>query len=231
MGRLTIVLILLVPALGSWSAPALAAPLEAKVGATSIKLVLPPDACQIEKSQPADARYLAAVAAAIAGQNRVLTAYANCGQLADWRAGTKPLLDDHGQYQVSLKLEETDYPAAAVAEVCRQLRQHGDQLIEDSKADQTKRMEQAVKGLKVNEIRSLGVLDEDENGCYSGILQDLHSNIGIDKMQAGVYAISVVKGRMIYMYLYRLYDGPDSIKALTGVVKSTMRDLASVNAQ
>lgn len=211
----------------------MAAPMEATIGATSIKLVLPRGDCPIDSTRAVDAQYLKIlleVTRAGTG-NGILAGFADCRQLADWRTGRKAFLDDHGQYQTALKLADREIPGAAMGRICKSLRQQGDQFYQGTSLDQAMRIEQAADALQVGQTRSLGLVSEDENACYSALLQDARARNGAEKRQAGVYATSVVKGKLVYFYLFTPYRDADTLGKLVDVVKSTMRDLQSANAQ
>src|SRR6185295_3233849 len=91
-----------------------------RVGETSVVLTAPPGQCELDSNQPADRSMLQAIGAAI-GTNTLLAMFADCKQLADWRAGRRSLLEDFAQYQVltsTIDRPPERQPAQALKELC-----------------------------------------------------------------------------------------------------------------
>ncbi len=210
-----------------------AAPLEATIGSTALKLVLPRGDCKIDATRTADAQYLKVLTDVTAAEsgNGVLAGFADCRQLSDWRTGRAPVLDDHGQYQTILKLADADIPPAAIGRICHGLRQKGDQFYQGLSLDEDQRIAEAADDLGRDQTRFLGLISEDEHACYSALLQDGRARGGAEKRQVGVYATSIVKGKLVYFYLFTPYRGPSTVGRLVEVAKATMRELQSVNTR
>ena len=59
-----------------------------KIGTVSIRLSAPPGYCELNASNAADARMMSAVEGMLGKMgNNLLSLSADCGQLAEWRAG------------------------------------------------------------------------------------------------------------------------------------------------
>jgi hypothetical protein len=202
---------------------------ETPIGDEKLTLVLPAGMCRIEAEKSSDANYINAVESSLAGTNRLLGAFADCQQLTDWRSGNKMFLDNHGQYQAPAAMLDTVAPPGVVAEICSELRRQGEKVLDGMKDDLTDRMERAVKGLQVNELRSLGVVGEDPGACYSAALQNLRVEGGPEKLQHLVFAITVVKGKLLFLYVYGLHTGDHTIPALLDRVRTTVGELAKAN--
>jgi hypothetical protein len=222
--------VLLVPAMLCFiAAPAMGAGLETPIGREKVALVLPAGMCPIEATNSSDANYINAVESSLGGTNRLLGAFADCEQLSAWRSGHKMFLDNHGQYQAPAAMIDTVAPPGVVAEICSELRRQGEKVLDGMKDDLSQRMERAVKGLQVNELRSLGVVGEDPDACYSAALQNLRVEGGPEKLQHLVFAITAVKGKLLFLYVYGLHTGDHTIPALLDRVRTTVTELARAN--
>jgi hypothetical protein len=120
-------------------------------------------------------------------------------------------------------------PKVAIGQICQGLRKRGAQRYQDIPIEDVQRLERLADGLLVNEVRFLGVIGEDENGCYSALVEDAQATNGVAKAQAGVYATSLVKGKVVTFYLFAPYGGAETITRLMRTVKATMSDLQLAN--
>jgi hypothetical protein len=108
---------------------------------------------------------------------RLLAFSADCGELADVRAGRRWQFDDVVQYQAQIAAMNRP-PAGSVAQVCEILRARGRAVLADRMQDIKDRIASTLEKIRVNEPSDLGVLAEDSNGCYTGLIQKLRTEIG-----------------------------------------------------
>lgn len=188
-----------------------AAAKEVRIGSTTITLPSPEKYCEMTDKEPADARVLKQIGDLVAGtQNELLSVSADCSQLDPWRVAKLPALDDYVQYQTPMSTKDSDMPrAAAVKGFCANLRTEGEKTPDI--ADLNARMETALKGVKFNETSFLGVLAEDADACYYGLMQKLKTEVGDEKTQVTVAATTVVKGKVVYYNLYTVYGGAGTL--------------------
>jgi hypothetical protein len=205
---------------------------DVKVGSATLNLVPPTGYCELEERQASDKRMLDAVRGMISGTNRLLAMSAACQQLTDWRSGKRPLLDDFAQYQTLEQMAETEVPAPydrAIADLCSELRAQGDQLLSGMMPDIKSRAEKVMANVKVNEMRFMGVLAEDPNACYAGILQKFRTEAGTDKTQVGVFVTTIIRGKVVYYYLFSQYANSDTIVDLLAKHRANLFRLRSAN--
>jgi hypothetical protein len=198
------------------------------IGSEPVQLILPAGMCQIERSNPSDAAYLKAIESGLAGTNKLLAAFAECDQLSDWR-GSKKMFLEYGYYQSPVGMLESVATSDMVAEVCRELRSQGEKMLDGLKDDLTQRTTRALKGLQVNELRSLGVVGEDSNACYSAALRNLQAESAPQKLQDMVFAVTVLKGKLLFLYVYASHTDDRTIPALLDRVRTTVAALAAAN--
>jgi hypothetical protein len=175
------------------------------VGKTEVGLVLPEGHCELDPSEPADARIMSSIRGAIAGSNELVASFADCDELKGWRAGIKPTLDNFGQYMTLLQTLNQNIDMARpafISEVCQQMRAVSPAENEVLTSKAGSRVEAIMEGVKVNEQKMLGVVGEDANGCYAALFQKMLAEVGGEKEIAGVFTTTLVKGKIIYLNLY-----------------------------
>jgi hypothetical protein len=136
---------------------------------------------------------------------------------------------EYGYYQSPVGMLDSVATPDMVAEVCRELRSQGEKMLDGLKEQLTQRTERALKGLQANELRSLGVVGEDSNACYSAALRNLQAESAQQKLQDMVFAITALKGKLLFLYLYTLHAGDHTIPALLDRVRTTVAALAAAN--
>ena len=176
------------------------------VGGKPINLVIDPDQCLLDRNNPSDVRVWQLVERAIAGQNELLLAAADCKQIGPWRAGARPTLDDFTQVQVNLSLKDQDFTgqeASLPRGICAQLRSQGDSIASGTQIKEMRdRFNKSTDNVRLNETTFIGVVHEDDQGCYASLVQRVQTDQGKDKLILSVFAHVVVKGRLLYIYRY-----------------------------
>lgn len=206
---------------------------DAKVGEVSITLTTPPGQCEMDPGQPSDAGTLQAIRAAI-GSNTLLAMYADCKQLADWRAGKRGLLEDFAQYQVlteAIDKPPAPDPAQTLKELCANLREEGERMMAGMASDVKQRLEQVLKNVQVNQIRFLGVVADDADACYSATAQRAKAQTGKDITIVGLSATTFVKGKLVYYYLYAPYRSAQTVTTLLAKQKLNIAALLAANKE
>lgn len=213
----------------------LAAPAQAKdvtIGKTSIALTLPAGFCDMDPSQASDDRIMKAVESMLAGANRLLAMSAECKQLTQWREGKRPLLSDFSQVQTSTRMMEAESPPnpqAALKEICATLRTDGEKAVVGLASDMKSRIEAALKEVKQNQVRFLGVVAEDPTACYAVIVQRMKAETGKDVTLMALSATAYVKGKIVFYYLYAPYQNNYTVTALLARHKTNVAALLAAN--
>ncbi|MEZ5925120.1 MAG: caspase family protein [Hyphomicrobiaceae bacterium] len=180
-------------------------PNAAMIGRTQVSLILPDGHCQLDPGEPADARIMSSIRGAIAGTNELVASFAECNELKGWRAGIYPTLNHFGQYMTLLQTlnQEIDVPSSImIPEVCKEMRAASPAENQAIISKAGNRLEVIMDGIKINEQKLLGVIDEDDYGCYAAIFQRMQAEVGGEKEVAGVFTTTFVKGKFIYINLY-----------------------------
>ena len=208
--------------------PSISVAAKVNMGNVTVNLPLPAGHCELMESNASDKRMLTLNQELLnKGGNKLLSMSADCGQLNDWRVGKRQLLDDFAQYQASMSTINKA-PIATIAQTCAILRNEGSKIVAQKMPDIKARVEAAVEKLKVNETSYIGVLAEDPNACYAAIIQQFHTEVGTDKTQLTLFAITIVKNRGIYVYSMGIY-GANSTDSMLGKLKGDVAALQAAN--
>jgi hypothetical protein len=219
------VLVLAAVASGAWAA-------ETSIGGVSINLPAPAGFCELSASQPADNRALTTFGGLLEKSgNRLLGFFADCQQLADWRAGKRPLLDDYAQFQTPISGMDrvVASPKAFIHETCATLRAQGKELNSNIAPDVKSKIERALANVKMDSLEFVGVLAEDDTACYAAQIMNAHVSNGADKTQIVLLALAVVKSKFIVLNRYRVYVGADAASDLLAKWKDTVAALYAAN--
>src|SRR5262245_36643810 len=175
--RIGAVLILAAITSGAWAA-------DVSIGGVPIKLPPPARFCDLTASQPADNRALTVFGAANEKEaGRLFGISADCQQLADWRAGKRPLPDDRVHFVTSIAnmTEVVASPKAFIRTMCALLRAKGNALGSAAVPDVKSKIEGAVANVKVNSQEFVGVMAEDDTACYAARIMKMRTPTDGDK--------------------------------------------------
>lgn len=194
----------------------------------SLNLPPTPGFCKLSDSEQADRRAITRISELVASSgNKLLGMSADCQQLADWRAGRRQLLDDYIQYQT----RPVTGPSAndAMQQECSNMRREGEKIIATQVSDIKARYEAILKTIKLNEATFMGVLSEDATACYAALITQVHTEAGTDKTQLTVFAVTMPKNQIIYVYRFAPSTDSDSVATLLSRLKDTVTALYAAN--
>jgi hypothetical protein len=209
------------------AASALASP--ARIGGVPIYLPPPHGFCELSESNASDKRMITVLGPLLEKSgNKLLGMSADCQQLNDWRAGKRQLLDDYAQYQTPIASMDKP-PAETVAQTCTTLRDEGNKILANQLPDIKARVESTLSKIKLNETSFLGVLAEDANACYAGLIQKIHTEADTDKTQITAFAVSLIKNKSVFTYRFSVYRNPQTVNVVLGKIKADVRALLIAN--
>lgn len=212
-----------------------AAAKQVKVGPVPVDLPAPQGYCELESTQAADGRLITAIESmlTITG-NRLLAFSADCGELRDWRAGRRQLLDHMAQYQTVIRLETEPLTGPAdvvISETCKAMRAKGEQILSGIVPNAKARAEEVLKTVKLNEMKFLGVVAEEPLVCYAALLQKFRTQAGTEKTQVAVFATKVVNGKLIYFYLFAPFVDGDTVAKMLAELRVNVGRLNAANPE
>ena len=201
--------------------------LAAEVTLEGVTFNLPPSVgfCELEDQNPSDKRVLATLTDVLAKSgNRLLSMSADCQQLADWRTTKRPLLDDYVNYQTPIgPIFET------IQQTCNTLRAEGDKIPSNQNSDITARLKGAVPKIGLTSSSFIGVLVADPTACYAGLLQKLRTEAGTDRTEVVIFAATIVKNRLVFVYGITPYVDSDSVGRVLAMLKGHVPKLLAAN--
>lgn len=205
---------------------------ETTIGDVTITLPSPSGFCELSAGQPADSRVMAIIGGVVAkGGNKLLNMSADCQQLAAWRAGGRPFLDDYGQYQTPISQMDqlVASPEAYVGQTCATLRAQGNAIASNASPGVKSAIESALKTVKMNSLTFVGVFAEDRMACYAGEIEDMQTTSGTQKIQLILLATTVVRNKNVFVYRMAVYTRPDIVDDLLAKLKDTVAALYAAN--
>jgi hypothetical protein len=219
LGRLTLAAFFL--AVGVSDAMSLAA----MIGDTFVKLPPPPGFCELTPQYEFDGRAVGVISAYMAGGNiKLLAMSADCNQLAEARKG-KGQLDDVASYLIFNSDIKMPTPFS-VASSCKILRASNKSPVG---TDVDARLASIIEKINVNEAGSLGVIAEDDNACYNGMITVQKTDDGAPKLFVSLQANAVVQTKAIMVRRQAVYQNRDTIKAVLAKLRSDVGAFIKAN--
>ncbi len=197
------------------------------VGGMNIRLALPANYCFMDPSNPNDKLIIDGTKKSVAGQNEVLNVFVDCKELIAWRTGKQKYLNHFGNYQTPEKTKTTSYlgqEAAIVKGICDYFAKQGKKFTETIREESNKAIAKAWKDIKLNETRMLGTFHQDGTSCVAGMFQRLQTDDKSIKDQVSIFSVSVLKGRMIFTYLFAPNEETNVVGNLIGKIKTNHAD-------
>jgi hypothetical protein len=112
---------------------------------------------------------------------------------------------------------------------CAAIRAQGGPITDQAAANIKSRLAAAQQQALIQNVALLGALDEDENGCYIGLVIKGQTQDGKPKTQLCVFALTVLSGRLVYLYSYSdKFDEAEATR-LVGERKAAARAQVEVN--
>ena len=202
-----------------------------QIGDRKVALVVPEGHCVLDRSQTADKALLAFVEGLIAGQNQLHLLTTNCAELSDWRTGKRPTLGEYTQVQSRIQLNGRDFAGQerpVIKALCDEAKKNGASHLNTAEAEVVKRLAAAQDKAKLENVALLGVLDEDEHGCYLGMVLKIQVD-GPGKTQLCVFATTILNGKLAYLYRYAETIDSATVARLLAAQKASAKDHVDAN--
>jgi hypothetical protein len=200
------------------------------VAGQDVVLTLPKGSCALDPLHGSDFAVLHQLERLHRGRNTLLMAYGTCASIERARKGKgKPVVE--GQF---LAPHEGRTGPRVIDEYTRAdvVREVAAALPQIPWTDVARTTDEALRkqgGALLSDVKPLGVLHEDSEAVFFGVLL---SGAGPDgKMQTvvGVVGTTLVNKVMITLNAYRAYNGENSVTALLKEHRRTVRDFIATN--
>ena len=202
------------------------------IGADSIALPAPANACFLEPDQERDRALFTAIQRSIGPTNDLVAIFADCAERAAWRQG-QALLQHHGQFQtmVKLKKKQLAMPREKFAkEVCAH------EIAAASPANrtpilqrETSLLDEMTRQLGINQQQFLGVVSVDAEACFTGLIQKIRTGNDTARPEFAITATTLARGKVVYVYLYAPATGIDGFRTLLAKTKRLVSALLKAN--
>ena len=162
--------------------------------------------------------------------NKILIVFADCAQLRSWRIGELSDLNDYGYVMVPKSLINTKIKMSKsryLFEMRKLLEKNEVAMVDENQNRVRKTIERHFPLLKLNETKILGIISQDTNALYWGLIQNLQTDKGTSKNVVGMMAMSLIKGKTINFYLWKKYEGDRTLYDLEGLTSSWVRYLST----
>jgi hypothetical protein len=120
-------------------------------------------------------------------------------------------------------------PQAAISQTCSTLRAQGHDAIDNMASNIKSIMENALKNVKMNGLSFVGVLAENQTGCYFGEVQNLTTEFGTAKTQLILIGVTVVKNKYVFVDRFSVYTTSDAVADELAKLQSTVVSLQAAN--
>jgi hypothetical protein len=118
---------------------------------------------------------------------------------------------------------------ATINSVCSAMRKAQPAFFGAIKDQVQKRFDELQANIQFNQSKFLGVLHGDDEACYSAIVQKLKTELGDPKTIISVYAITILRGRLIFLYAFAAADDAETISRLLRDQQESVRLHKSLN--
>jgi hypothetical protein len=206
---------------------------DVKIGEVPIRLPPPVRYCELDVVVGSDAARIGPVRAILNRSGvRLLAMSTDCAELNAWRLDPTKDLDHWAEYQTAIRLEEAslpDTPDKVVGKYCAQMRAAANQSV--SAIDPSERSEEASSMVALNQRIFLGVVAEEPLACFGATVRKIKTEAGAEKIQVGITASAIIKGKVVLYYLFAPYTSRNTVGDLLTTHRENVSRLQRANAE
>lgn len=204
-------------------------PLQRDAQSFGLALPAPDGYCELSTAHPADRDMLAAAEQLNAGYNRVLSFFAECGQLEAMRAkGTA--LSNYAAYLMPMAAGDAPLSMSRsrfIDDLTKAL--DGTDMTGKVRDTVQDRLDEADLAIELQELVGLGALHWDDTGLFTGFLMRAAANDAEAEVSAVVAATTLVNGRILTLNLAAPYKNQQTIDSLLAQQRGNIRQLIDAN--
>lgn len=204
-----------------------------KVGDADFNFAVPNGFCVAEEKNPRDAIFINVVRTLLKGANNTLIVLTvNCERLKTWRAGENGNILRYAMYYLPTNLETTTLPGETKQlrdDLCKDMRKQGDATLSGVKDIVANAAKELNANIAVNSTKYIGVVDEDDHGCYAALLVGVKGGDGKNILMSSVVTSTVVHGKPLFLAVYDEYKGPETTQEDVGRSKVVLADFDKAN--
>lgn len=193
-----------------------------------VELFLPEGYCLLDSAQPNEQALIDYMTQLNQGSSHLIAYFAPCNELTAFRVGAQDSMTEYGLLFAPL-VNGAFQPAAqgraaTLAELAAAIPQVDEAMLREIE----QQSQASQSGLQLSGMQFLGLLAQDENALYAGLLMNVgdgQSSIAV----AGVVAMTVLADVTLTANLYRPYRSNADIVALASELTPYMAGLTAAN--
>jgi hypothetical protein len=160
--------------------------------------------------------------------NNLILLMVECGRLKTWRAGVEGDILNYFDYYMPASAETKVFPGDAGGHrktLCDDMGKSSNDSLTPGIKDATAKAAKELGTATVNSVKYLGVLDQDEHGCYAGLLVKLQG----DTLMSVTILGTVIRGKALFSAVYDEFKGSETTQRGVQVSKTTALGLDEKN--
>jgi hypothetical protein len=203
------------------------------LGGKELDFVIPGGHCLLEDSNSYDAKFINVIRTLFKGANNTLiAATAECGARARLRNGYTGRILDYAAYYTpdNLVSETFDSDIKALRKsLCDDMRQQGQSSLADVKDIVAAKAKELRAKIAVTSTNYIGVLDEDDHGCYAALLVGVKGSDNSPILMSSIVTSTAVATKVFFLAYYAEYKGPETTTAGVRASKRVIEELDRKN--
>lgn len=203
------------------------------VGGVQVDFALPKGHCALEDSNSQDAKFIKIASTLFKDASKTLiAATAKCDGHVKLRGGDASKLREYAAYYVpDAWLDSTlnGEKAHLRKELCNAMRKQGQVMPADVKDSVAKAAKDLSANIGAASTKLIGVLDEDDHGCYLGLLIGAKGADGKVALVSSVVTSTVLHSKGLFLAYYNDYAGPETMQAGVRASKAAAAELDQKN--
>jgi len=203
------------------------------VGSESFDFVVPKGQCVLEESNPQDSKFIHTVSTLFKGaKNTLIVATMECSRRARYRNGETGNVLNYTAYYTpdSYVNSAVDGETQSLRKgLCADMRKQSDATLENVPDIVARKAKELRAKIAVTSTSYIGVLDEDEHGCYAGLLVGVKGASDKVILMSSIVTSTVSHGKPLFLAIYHEYDGPVTTAAGVQAAKATLAEFDKKN--
>jgi hypothetical protein len=202
------------------------------LGAERYNFPVPEGQCFLEDDNAGDAWFIERMKTLLKSGNTTLLALtAKCAARDALRSGFRGAIFDYAAYYAPNMALTNSLPGETQSlrkSVCSDIRKMRDVTPGDLKDVVEKSARDLQANIAVTNTKDLGVVDEDEHGCYSSVLIGMRSGEK-STLTSSVVMSTVLRGKPVFLGVWSKYEGPETTIAGLQTLKAAALELDRQN--
>ncbi len=203
------------------------------VGSASFNFELPRGQCLLQDNNSSDARFIHTVRTLFAGaKNTLIVATMECGRLARLRNGETGNVLDYAAYYTPDNFVDTTVDGETQSlrkGLCADMRKQGDATLAGVKDIVAEKAKELKAKIAVTSTSYIGVVDEDEHGCYAALLVGVKGADNKPLLMSSIVTSTVLHAKPLFLAIYNEYKGPETTSSGVVRAKQTLAGLDQKN--